>query len=320
MWFAVPHSALHFLIGCALSLIISKRWVRIGRNMPGFFGQWGGLRRLPLESEVLQPMILRGTSHAFGKAMMPKVTEFALATLIAAIGSGCALSTASEEDIGMVTSAVKDESKAAEKDEAKADKAAEKAERKAARLEGFEEQPAGTSPEEFQWFTKGASSYYTVTDEEAFRGKQSMRLVSPSDPKHRDARIGAKVCAGVGSETLTVSFRARLSGDDPYGWSHFSISGDPDLAAQWWILPDGTVTDRRNTYGKIAKNTWTRIRVVVDLPNDLATVSIDGVSVATQISTTWKLFEKPIECLRLAAAWQTLAVDQIRIQPEGLVP
>lgn len=204
------------------------------------------------------------------------------------------------------------------RDAKKAARAANRALREAEHLarydEGFESYETGSAPENLAWYGYG-NSYITVTDHQAARGAKSLELVSDGNP------IGAKVCAPVGSESaLTVHFKLRMGDPSEASWSFVGISDNPDYAAYWWIKPDGTVTNFVEDFGKLLPNTWNDVRIVVDLADDLATFTLNGTSVSTDISTVWGLLAKPIECLRLATGSWDMYADQVRIQPEILAP
>jgi hypothetical protein len=282
--------------------------------------------------------------------MTLRISRLALGITVAALSSACALATEENEQVDSASNAIKapaapDISRAKEDREARrAQREAERAEKKAERAvasakakaaraakralreaeraamlrEGFESYDAGSAPDDFSWFGMG-KSYYTVTDQESARGKKSLELVSVIDPAYPDNRIGAKVCSSVGSTTaLTVDFKLRINGANPNGYSFVGISNNPELAAYWWIFPDGTITNFVDDFGKLQANTWNDIQIVVDLADDLATFTLNGVSVSSDISTVWGLIARPIECLRLASSSQNMLVDQVTIQPEIL--
>lgn len=205
----------------------------------------------------------------------------------------------------------------AARDAKKAARAAKRALREAERLarydEGFESYEAGSAPANLAWYARG-NSYFEVTDEQAAKGAKSLKLISDGKA------IGTKVCASVGSESaLTVHFKLRMGETNANAWSFIGISDNPDYAAYWWIKPDGTVTNYVEDFGKLLPNAWNDVRIVVDLADDLATFTLNGSSVSTDISSVWGLLAKPIECLRLATggSWDMYA-DQVKIQPEIL--
>lgn len=198
-----------------------------------------------------------------------------------------------------------------------AKKALKEAQKAARFRDDFEGHELGARPEDYAWFAKGGS-YYEVTDQRAKQGNQSLVLRSVIGPK--DNRIGAKVCAPVGSTTaLTARFKLWIeSNPSPSAWSFVGISNNPELAAYWWILPDGTVTNLVEDVGKIELDAWNDIRITVDLADDLATFTLNGVSVSSDIDSVWGLIASPIECLRLTTSFQNMFVDKVDIEPEIL--
>ena len=199
--------------------------------------------------------------------------------------------------------------------------------------ENFEALAVGATPEDYVLrvlgYTAGGGTV-TVSADTAFEGTKSLKLTAADTTPAWDRGV-AQFCTPTGSPTrFTARFNIRF--ENFASWAGLTVGpgdGYPRMAGgdvYWWTRFNGTLFLGPTIFTWEARR-WYEVEIDVNVPDDRATISVDGrVLESRSISIGWKFDDPdrwgtsgiggPQRCLMIGTAWdatQTIYVDNVRL-------
>jgi len=187
------------------------------------------------------------------------------------------------------------------------------AEMPATRLhQSFEKEPLGPLGDVFRWY---AGTQMVVTDEAAYEGQKSLKVISDGDVSDDYDLVGVKFCVRCeATERFKASFAVRF--ESFVDWNGFAVTNSPHLAYWWWIRSDGSVFDDE-TFSTLTAQSWHTVEIDIDRKHDRARLTIDGVEHEAPLSVWAAAGTQPMGCVRLlnvSESAQVFYVDDVKVQ------
>jgi hypothetical protein len=189
--------------------------------------------------------------------------------------------------------------------------------------EKFEKLDVGAMPAQYRWLDAPGGSA-AVTDEEAYEGKQSLKVVVPASASYVGS--GVRFCTRCEvMERFKASFAIRF--ETLVSWNGLMVTNNPQFAYWWWVRSNGTVfDDPANTVAQLKTKTWYQVKIDIDRKKSEAKLEIKGDD-KTKVKYTapldmWypKSANHPMGCFRLfniarPTSAQTVYIDEVKVDP-----